>query len=431
MLNGLTASACSAWLRAAAKSCRALASAPSPIAAAALPAGRSWVDRSSAPCLTVVGGVAAHPGLLDVGRAQRGPGPGVAGHPAQPVLGLRDGGGEPVRHRLRGPGRRVRLASSRPAATAAASSSAASAATSAAAGPARDGRGSRAVAVEGMTVRAPPRGGGQRCPVSAPGALVAAAGRGPVRPTTAATAAEPTPPLPGEDHRTGPAGQPTARSLVQLLLAAAGCTATSVVSASLCRRCRRTAGATAAHRRCPRSPAWPAAPPASAAVTLLGSATYGNCGQNRRRWRPPCRRRPARRPACRSGRHPRRPGARCRRRRRRAGGRSGSPAGPGEHAEPVRVAAVGLDRGFSRSISEGWNWSLSALTWLFRSAWIGGEPSASAPLRDAGQEDLDQVVARARRRRHAVDRLDQLGQLGVGHPGDDLGIVASLSGSAR
>ena len=57
--------------------------------------------------LGVVGGVAAHPGLLDVGRAERGPGSGVAGHPAQPLLRLRDGGGEPVRHRLRGPGRGV------------------------------------------------------------------------------------------------------------------------------------------------------------------------------------------------------------------------------------------------------------------------------------------------------------------------------------
>ena len=84
--------------------------------------------------LRVVGGVGADPGLLDVGRAERGPGAGVAGQPAQPVLGLLDGWrragrvpavgagrGVPARRR---PGRRPATAASS-AVTATASSTAA------------------------------------------------------------------------------------------------------------------------------------------------------------------------------------------------------------------------------------------------------------------------------------------------------------------
>ena len=83
---------------------------------------------------------------------------------------------------------------------------------------------------------------------------------------------------------------------------------------------------------------------------------------------------------------------------------------------------------FSRSISDGWNCSASAPALSaceFRSTSIGfgvaGSPSTSTVGvgDDAGEEDLEDVVPRRRRRRDAVDRLDQLRHLGVEHPVDD------------
>ena len=135
---------------------------------------------------------------------------------------------------------------------------------------------------------------------------------------------------------------------------------------------------------------WLTAPP-------LGSATYGNVGAEARcRSRPPCRPRPARRPACRSARRPRAPAARCRRRRRSGGGRSGSPAGRRRarragwaarstgtrQVEPQHLRRLELGSAFDVGVVQ-----LRVEVGLDRPVGLGG---------DAGQEDLDQVVARRR-----------------------------------